>query len=106
MANSITIKDTTVQIGDTVKIYYKFKEKEKHKDQIFEGILIRIKGEKNNKMFTVRRLSKEKIGVERIFPIISPFISKVVVAKKGNVRRAKLYFIRGLSDTHLRERLS
>ncbi len=102
----MTIKDTAANIGDTIKIYYKFNEGEKTKEQIFQGILIRIKGEKSNKMFTVRRVSKEKIGIERIFPLVSPFIDKIVVVKKGVVRRSKLYFIRGLSDTHLRERLS
>lgn len=106
MANSITIKGETIHIGDTVKIAYKFKEADKTKQQTFAGILMAIKGEGNNKMFTVRKIGVDNIGVERIFPVISPFIDKVKRVKKGKVRRAKIYFIRHLSDAELRERLS
>lgn len=106
MANRIKIKDTEIKIGDTVKIFYKFKEGDKDKQQSFEGILMDIKGEGNNKMFTVRKWSKDKIGVERIFPAISPFISEVKLVSSGKVRRSKLFFIRRLSDHELRERLS
>lgn len=106
MANTITVKDTPIKIGDIVKVYYTYKESGKQKEQIFQGVLISIKGRGENKMFTVRRLSKDKIGVERIFPAISPFIEKVAVVKSGKVRRSKLYFIRGLSEAQLRERIS
>jgi large subunit ribosomal protein L19 len=106
MANSITIKNTLVHIGDTIKIYYKFKESDKFKEQIFSGILIAVKGSGINKMFTVRKGTKDKIGVERIFPINSPYINKVSISKKGLVRRAKIYFIRNLSESELRHRLS
>lgn len=106
MANKITIKDVEMKIGDTVKIYYKFKEGDKEKSQAFEGILMAIKGTGNNKMFRVRKLTKDKIGVERIFPVISPFIEKIKVSGKGNARRAKLYFIRRFSGRDLRERLT
>lgn len=106
MANAITVKDTTLGIGDTVKVHYSFNEAGKKKLQIFEGILMAIKGMNENKMFTVRKMTKSKVGVERIFPVNSPFIDKVDVAKKGIVRRAKIYFIRGMSDRLIRERLS
>jgi|SRR3990167_10623152 len=106
MANVITVKDTALHVGDTVKITYSFKEGEKAKEQIFQGILMAVKGVENNKTFTVRKVSKDKIGVERIFPVISPFITEVAVVKKGKVRRAKLYFIRGLSEQELKEKLS
>lgn len=106
MANSIIIKETSVNIGDTIKVYYKFKEGEKTKEQIFEGVLIKIRGRENNKMFTVRKMSKDKIGIERIFPLVSPFIDKVAIVKPGYVRRSKLYFIRNISDATLRDRVA
>lgn len=106
MANSITIKGKLVHVGDTIKIYYKFKEADKFKEQIFSGILMAIKGADTNKMFTVRKGTKDKIGVERIFPVNSPYIQKVAVVKKGRARRSKIYFIRNLSETELHRRLS
>ncbi len=106
MANAVTVKDTTLGIGDTVKVHYLFTEAGKEKRQVFEGTLMAIKGMDENKMFTVRKMTKSKVGVERIFPVNSPFIEKVDVAKKGVVRRAKIYFIRGMSDRLIRERLS
>ncbi len=106
MANVITIKDTVVNVGDSVKITYKVKEGEKSKEQIFEGMLIMIKGEGTNKMFTIRKVTKDKVGIERIFSVLSPFIEKIDVTKKASVRRAKLYYVRGLSDRDIRLRLS
>jgi large subunit ribosomal protein L19 len=106
MANVVTVKGTTLNIGDTVKLTYKFSEGEKSKEQLFEGLLMKIKGEGDNKMFTVRKVGKDKIGVERIFSILSPYIVKIEVVKKATPRRSKLYFVRGLSDKVLRLRLS
>jgi len=106
MANSVTIKGKSVHVGDALKIYYQFKEGNKFKEQIFSGILMAVKGWGTNKMFTVRKGTKDKIGVERIFPVSSPHIQKVVVVKKGKVRRAKIYFIRNLSVGELHRRLS
>lgn len=106
MSNLLTIKDKTIHVGDMLKIYYKFKEKDKLKRQIFNGILMAIKGSGNNKMFTVRKGTKDEIGVERIFPVNSPYIDKVMIVKKGRVRRAKIYFIRNLSEGELRQRFS
>lgn len=105
MANSLTFKETTVHVGDQIKVYYKFKEGEKLKEQIFSGILMAIKGEGNNRMITVRKISKAGIGVERIFPINSPFFNKVVLVRKGRVRKAKIYFIRNWSETEIRRRI-
>jgi len=79
--------------GDTVKIHYKIKEGEKERIQIFEGTVIAIKNKGLSKTFTVRKFSYG-VGVERIFPLYSPLISKIEVVKKGKVRRAKLYYIR------------
>lgn len=106
MANTISVKGTPLHIGDLVAISYAFSEGDKKKEQIFEGTLIAVKGAGDNKMFTVRKVGKDSIGVERIFPALSPFITKVHVTKKGRARRAKLYFIRGRSDQELREKLS
>lgn len=94
MAKKITILNTEIQIGDTVKIHHKVKEGEKERIQIFEGILISIRGREVNKSFTVRRIASANIGVERIWPVYSPSIVKVEVKRKGSVRRAKLYYLR------------
>lgn len=106
MANAMIIKDITMGIGDTIKVHYLFKDGDKEKRQIFEGILMAIKGMGENKMFAVRKMTKSKVGVERIFPVNSPFIEKIEVSKKGSTRRAKIYFIRDMSDREIRERLT
>lgn len=108
MANQAKIGNTVFHVGDTVKVYYKLIEKEKvagkakrevkeevrERIQIFEGIVISIRGEGVNRSFTVRRIGVSAIGIERIFPLISPWIKKITVSKKGNVRRSKLYYLR------------
>lgn len=106
MANKIKILDTEISIGDTVRLSYAFSEGSKQKDQIFTGILIKIRGKDSNKMITIRKNTKSGIGVERIIPAISPYIKSVKVEKKGVVRRSKLNYIRKLSERDLRERLS
>lgn len=80
--------------GDIVKVYQKIKEGEKTRIQIFEGIVLGIRGRKENKSFTVRKIAVGGIGVERIWPVDSPSIEKVMVVKRGDVRRAKLYYLR------------
>ncbi len=98
-----------LHVGDTVRIHYKLIEKEKvagktkrevkeetrERIQIFEGIVIAIKGSGANAMFTVRKIGAGAIGIERIFPLISPWIKRIEVKKRGVVRRAKLYYLRG-----------
>lgn len=83
-------------IGDTVKVFVKVKEGEKERIQAYEGVVIAKKGTSVRETFTVRRVSFG-IGVERTFPMHSPRIEKVVVVRKGKVRRAKIYYIRNLS---------
>ena len=83
-------------IGDTVKVSVKVKEGEKERVQAYEGVVIAKKGSGIRETFTVRRVSFG-IGVERTFPMNSPRIEKVVVTRKGKVRRAKIYYIRNLS---------
>ena len=83
-------------IGDTVKVSVKVKEGDKERIQAYEGVVVAKKGSSIRETFTVRRVSFG-IGVERTFPLHSPRIEKVVVTRKGKVRRAKIYYIRNLS---------
>ncbi|MCA6080434.1 MAG: 50S ribosomal protein L19 [Endomicrobium sp.] len=82
--------------GDQVKVYFKVVEGANERIQVFEGIVIRIKGSGLSKTFTVRKISLG-VGIERIFPIYSPRIDKIEVVRRGKVRRAKLYYLRNLS---------
>lgn len=83
-------------VGDTVKVGFKIIEGGKERIQNFEGVVIAKKNGSVRETFTVRRLSFG-VGVERTFPIHSPKIASVTVVKKGSVRRAKLYYLRGLT---------
>ncbi len=80
-------------VGDTVQVHYKVVEGTRERIQIFEGTVIKIQGGGARETFTVRRLSYG-VGVERTFPMHSPRIEKLVVTRKGKVRRAKLYYLR------------
>ena len=82
--------------GDTVIVYVKVKEKKRERDQAFEGVCISKKNAGINSTFTVRKISYGE-GVERVFPLYSPNVSKIKVKTKGNVRRAKLYYLRKLT---------
>ncbi|CAL7894315.1 ribosomal protein L19 [Fusobacterium necrophorum D12] len=84
------------KVGDTIGVYYKVKEGNKERVQLFEGVVIRVNGGGIAKTFTVRKVSSG-IGVERIIPINSPMIDRIEVLKVGRVRRSKLYYLRGLS---------
>ena len=81
------------KIGDTVRVHVKVIEGEKERIQVFEGLVIARKGKKISETVTVRKISYG-VGVERIFPVNSPNIAKVEIARKGKVRRAKLYYLR------------
>jgi len=82
-----------IQPGDTVKVHVKVKEGEKERIQVFQGVIIAIRGGGMRASFTVRKISSG-IGVERIFPLNSPSIGKLEVLRHGRVRRAKLYYLR------------
>jgi large subunit ribosomal protein L19 len=82
--------------GDHIRIHVRVIEGDKERLQPYEGDVINIRGAGVNKTFTVRKISSG-VGVERIFPINSPKIAKIEVLKEGNVRRAKLYYLRNLS---------
>ncbi len=87
--------------GDNVSVSYKIIEGDKERTQIFRGDVIKIQGEGATKTFTVRRIASG-VGVERTFPFNSPNISEVTVNKRGKVRRAKLYYLRGLTGKKAR----
>ena len=79
--------------GDTVKVFVRIKEGNKERTQAFEGVIIKKRGSGAGQTITVRRVF-QGVGVERIFPLHSPKVDKIKVIKKGNVRRAKLYYMR------------
>ena len=87
--------------GDTVTVHYKIKEGSKERIQQYRGVVIQRKGSSNTETFTVRKMSGE-IGVERIFPLASPFIEKIEVNKHGKVRRARIYYFRKLTGKKAR----
>ena len=81
------------EVGDTVRVHVKVVEGEKERIQVYEGAVIARKGSLNTETFTVRKVSYG-VGVERIFPVHSPIVTKVDVVRQGRVRRAKLYYLR------------
>ena len=80
-------------MGDNVKVHYRITEGNRERIQVFQGDVIRRQGEWVRETFTVRKISFS-IGVERTFPVHSPKIEKIEVTRKGDVRRAKLYYLR------------
>lgn len=87
--------------GDTVTVHYKIKEGNKERIQQYRGIVIQRSGSKHTETFTVRKMSGN-IGVERIFPLASPFIDKIELNKHGRVRRAKIFYLRALTGKKAR----
>ena len=81
-------------MGDTVRVKQQFQAGEKTQSQTFEGVVIAIKGRGIGKSFTVRKIGSDAVGVEKIWPLMSPNVLKVTVKKAGKVKRAKLYYLR------------
>lgn len=79
--------------GDTISVTYMIKEGNKERPQTFQGVVLQRKGSGTTETFTVRKMSGN-VGVERIFPIASPFIQEIKVNKKGSVRRARIFYFR------------
>ncbi len=84
---------TNFNTGDTVKVHFRIKEGTRERIQIFEGAVLKRQGEGIKETFTVRRISYG-VGVERTFPVHSPKIEKIEVVRKGQVRRARLFYLR------------
>lgn len=83
-------------VGDTVRVYQKIQEGDKTRTQIFEGVVLKV--DRNAQSYTVRKVA-DGVGVERIWAFTTPWVEKVVVKKKAQkVRRAKLYYLRGLTE--------
>jgi large subunit ribosomal protein L19 len=80
-------------IGDTVRVHVRIREGDKERTQAFEGTVLARQGTGPNETFTVRRVASG-IGVERVFPVSSPNVQKIVVTRRGKARRAKLYYLR------------
>jgi len=94
---AVTVNEVPAfKAGDTVSVHYKIREGNKERVQIYQGVVIQRNSIGTNQTFTVRKISNG-IGVERIFPINSPNVEKVVVNSYGKVRRSKLYYLRGLT---------
>lgn len=87
--------------GDTITVAYRIIEGTKERIQQYKGVVIKISGHGDKKRFTVRKMS-DNVGVERIFPMDSPFIESISVNKVGKVRRAKLYYLRALTGKKAR----
>ena len=87
--------------GDTVTVTYRIKEENKERLQKFRGVVIQRKGQGTTQTFTVRKISNG-VGVERIFPLYSPFISEIELNKSGKVRRARIFYIRELTGKKAR----
>ena len=98
-------KNLPIRSGATVKVYIKIEEKGKTRLQIFEGLVLAVKGGKGNgSMFTVRKMASG-VGVEKIFPLYSPSIDKIEIVRQSAVRRAKLYFIREKVTREVRRKM-
>ena len=87
--------------GDTITVYYQIKEGEKVRTQFFKGVVLQRKGSGSSETFTIRKMSGT-IGVERIFPINLPALQKIEVNKRGKVRRARIFYFRGLTGKKAR----
>ena len=93
----VTKKDVPAfAAGDTITVYYEIREGDKRRTQFFKGVVIQRRGSGSSETFTIRKMSGT-IGVERIFPINLPAIQKIEVNKKGKVRRARIFYFRGLT---------
>lgn len=107
MAQFFQYQEQKVSVGDTVRVHQRISEGKKTRVQVFEGIVIAIKGSGNGKSFTVRRVGAASIGVEKIFPVQLPSIEQIEVKRVGQVRRSKLYYLRdriGKAATTIKEK--
>lgn len=92
-ASQMKEKVDEFSVGDTVRVHNKIKEGNRERIQIFEGTVIKRQGGSNRETFTVRKFSNG-VGVEKTWPVHSPFVEKIEVVRRGKVRRAKIYYLR------------
>lgn len=107
MANHFIFNEQVINVGDTVRLHQQIKEGEKSRVQIFEGIVIAVQNQAASRTFTVRRVAAGGIGVEKIIPVNVPGLIKIQVKTKGDVRRAKLFYLRqrtGKAATRVKEK--
>ena len=97
MAIQTTHKNLNFRVGDQIHVHLRVTEGDKERVQIFSGLVIGIRGRGDNRTFTVRKIAAGGIGVERIFVLCSPWITKIEIKKTGKVRRAKLNYVRAQS---------
>ncbi|WP_397362357.1 50S ribosomal protein L19 [Olleya sp. R77988] len=98
----VTKKDfAEFSAGDTITVYYEIREGEKVRTQFFRGVVIQRRGSGSSETFTIRKMSGT-IGVERIFPVNLPALQKIEVNKRGKVRRARIFYFRGLTGKRAR----
>jgi large subunit ribosomal protein L19 len=93
----------TVKVGNVVHVHVKIKEGDKERVQIYKGLVIARDGAGHTETFTVRRIS-HGVGVERVFPVHSPYVAKIELEREGRVRRAKLYYLKNLAGKKARLR--
>ena len=106
MARSFNFKDKIFSVGDTIDVIYKIVEGDKERKQKFTGILLGVNGSSDlNRMFTVRKISKSGIGVEKIIPLLSPNIIDIKIVKESSNRKAKTFYIRKLSQQAVKAKM-
>lgn len=103
VTESLSLKNELPEFksGDTITVYYKIKEGNKEREQLFQGVVLQRKGHGDTQTFTVRKISNG-VGVERIFPLSSPKIAKIEVNKRGVVRRSRIFYLRKYSGKKAR----
>lgn len=94
MSQYFQYNDQSIAVGDTVRIHQRIVEEKKTRIQAFEGVVIAVRGRETGKTFVVRKIATGGIGVEKIFPVMLPSIEKIEIKRKGDVKRAKLYYLR------------
>ena len=103
IANELSVvrESPSFKAGDNITVYYTIKEGNKQRTQFFKGEVIQRKGSGATETFTIRKIS-HSVAVERIFPLNSPLIEKIEINKKGKIRRARIYYLRGVTGKKAR----
>lgn len=107
MSQYFTYQNKSIATGDTVRVHQEIQEGDKKRIQIFEGLVIAIRNSGQGRSFIVRKISANGIGVEKIYPVLLPSIKKIGLKRRGQVKRAKLYYLRdkiGKAATRVKEK--